>query len=294
MVNGVTVDRLPVFVDPEHDTIVADGRTLPKMARARRVYVMLHKPTRTLCVASDEPGADRRTVMDLVEHPAAPRLFPVGRLEYDATGLLLLTNDGELANRLTHPRYGVSKVYHALVKGEMSDEQAHDLARAMFHADRKAARMAREGREGEGVARPTRRVAGAYRASHVEIRVIKREAGKSMLEITLSEGRNHQVGSILSAAGFPLKKLAQVAVGPLKLRALGPGAWRELERAEVAALLDATRQKPTKRGPGGAVRASARPPERRAGGSAPARETQGPGPVAGRPRARRARRGGDA
>jgi len=119
-VNGRVVDELPAWVDPMADDIVVNGRPVPKAER--HVYVMLYKPRNTLSTLSDPDH--RRTVADLVQHPSVDRLYPVGRLDYDTMGLLLMTNDGELANRLTHPRYGVHKTYRAVVKGAVSGRGA--------------------------------------------------------------------------------------------------------------------------------------------------------------------------
>src|SRR5690606_13551855 len=127
-VNGEVVTELPIFVDPREDRILVEGRPLPKRGGGdRNIYIMLNKPERTLTTVTDErefggEGGGRRTVMDLVDHPARARLFPVGRLDYATRGLVLLTNDGELANKLTHPRYGVHKTYEAVVKGVLPDD----------------------------------------------------------------------------------------------------------------------------------------------------------------------------
>ena len=116
-VNGTVVLTLPVLVDPLHDRIEIDGRPLPQMtARGERtIHVMLYKPRHTVTTASDPEG--RRTVTELVEHPSGVRLYPVGRLDFDTMGLVLLTNDGDLANKLTHPRFGIEKTYRAIVRG---------------------------------------------------------------------------------------------------------------------------------------------------------------------------------
>ena len=221
-VNGHLVDELPAWIDPEQDRVVVDGKVVE--FDSRRIYVMLNKPTRTITTTRDEPDLDRRTVVDLVDHPAAERLFPVGRLDFDTTGLVLLTNDGELANKLTHPRFGVAKTYRALVKGRLSDEDVERLAEGIYLAERKA---------GETV--------GAQRASHVGLRVSKRDRDKTTLEITLKEGRNRQVRRMLAAVGCPVKKLERIAMGPVKLSGLARGAWRELQRKEVEALRRAVR-----------------------------------------------------
>jgi len=216
-VNGEPVRTLPVFVDPQRDAIVVDGRPLPRPER--RIYVMLHKPPRTLTTARDEPGAERRTVLDMVDHPSRARLFPVGRLDYDTIGLVLLTNDGELANQLTHPRYEIEKTYHAVVKGAVDDDALDKLAKGMYLAQR------REGR-----------TVGGSRASHGGLEIKKRDRDRTVLQITLKEGQNRQVRRMLAKTGHPVKKLTRVAMGPLKLKGLARGEWRELSASEIGAL----------------------------------------------------------
>jgi len=217
VVNSKMVTTLPAWVDPEEDHIVVQGKPLPQADR--KLYIMLNKPPRTLSTAKDEPGADRRTVTDLVDHPAAPRLFPIGRLDYDTVGLILLTNDGELANRLTHPRYGVPKTYKVSVKGELDEEAIAELERGIYLAQRKAGRTE-----------------GAVRTAHVEIALIARDRDKTVVELTLREGRNRQVRRMLAAVGYPVKKLERVGMGPVKLKGLARGQWRELTRDEIRLL----------------------------------------------------------
>jgi len=216
-VNGQTVTTLPLWVDPELDTIEVDGRAI--QTKARHVYVMLNKPRRTLSTASDEPGALRRTVIEMVDHPAAPRLFPVGRLDYDTMGLILLTNDGDLANRLTHPTFGVPKTYHVVVRGSLDDAAIAEIERGIYLAER---------RQGQTV--------GASRTAGVELALLRRERDRTILQLTLREGRNRQVRRMLAAVGCPVKRLERVAMGPVRLSKLRRGEWRELTRDEIRAL----------------------------------------------------------
>ena len=222
-VNGEIVRELPAFVDPEADRIEIDGRPLPKPER--HIYLMLNKPRRTVTTAADEPGAERRTVLDLVDHPARTRLFPVGRLDFDTMGLLLLTNDGDLANLLTHPRYGVAKSYLATVAGVLTDEDAQTLEEGIYLAER------REGR-----------TVGAARTARVQVQIHKRDRDRTILRIELKEGRNRQVRRMLAKVGCPVKKLERVEMGPLKLKGLARGAWRELTSTELRVLRDAVRR----------------------------------------------------
>ncbi len=216
-VNGEVVRTNPAWVDPDRDRVEVAGE--PVRPPDRRIYVLLNKPARVLSTARSEPGDTRRTVLDLVDHPAGARLYPVGRLDFETTGLLLLTNDGDLANRLTHPRFGVEKTYHAVVRGRIEDEDVARLEKGIYLAER------REGR-----------TVGASRTARVRIRILKRDRDRTTLELTLKEGRNRQVRRLLAAVGCPVKRLERVAMGPLRLKGIARGAWRELTRAELQAL----------------------------------------------------------
>ncbi len=223
-VNGELVTDLPAWATPE-DEIRVSGRIVarptsrgrgetPTTEPAKLVYVMLHKPRDTVTTASDPEG--RRTAVELVRHPSGARLFPIGRLDFDSQGLLLMTNDGELANRLTHPRYGVKKTYRALVKGRPTEEALRQLEKGVYLAYRK-----------EG------KTDGAERAAPVALRVISSDRDRSVVEITLAEGRNRQVRRMLAGVGCPVKRLVRVSMGPLSLRGLAVGQWRDLTRDEV-------------------------------------------------------------
>jgi len=196
-VNGVTAE-LNTFVE-EGDVVDLDGQLLVPQALA---YVLLHKPAGVVTTARDPHG--RPTVVGLVEHES--RVLPVGRLDADTTGALLLTNDGELAHRLAHPRYQVEKVYEAEVEGEPDDEA---LARLT-----------------EGVDLDDGRTAPA--------RV--RRLAPSRIELAIHEGRKHQVKRMLEAVGHPVLRLHRSRYAGLTADELEPGAWRELSPAEVAAL----------------------------------------------------------
>lgn len=262
-VNGEVVASLPKLVDPLTDRIEIDGRPLKRMtARGERpVYVMLYKPRHTVSTASDPEG--RRTVTDLVEHPTGVRLYPVGRLDYDTMGLVLLTNDGDLANKLTHPRYGVHKTYRAIVRGRLEEEDVARLEKGIVLATR------REGR-----------TVGVERTGGAEITIVKREPARTIIDITLDEGRNRQVRRMLAKVGCPVKKLVRIRLGPLALKGVSMGHWRELLPGEVAALRRAVRDRPSKKAPSGARK-------KRPGSKAPA-PSRGPG-AAGRKKKGRAR-----
>jgi len=198
-----------------------NGRPLPKAER--HVYVMLNKPARVLTSARDEPGADRKTVVDLVPHPSGAKLFPVGRLDFETTGLLILTNDGELANRLTHPRYGVPKTYRATVKGRLDAAAAAELESGIVLTDR---------RDGATV--------GASRTNRAGVEIVHAEADRTVVDVTLYEGRNRQVRRMLASIGHEVRALERTAMGPVRLKGVARGHWRELTAREVGALRRAT------------------------------------------------------
>jgi 23S rRNA pseudouridine2605 synthase len=181
------------------DVVEVDGARVERQPLA---YVLLHKPAGVVTTASDPQG--RRTVVDLV--PAEPRVVPVGRLDADTTGALLLTNDGDLAHRLAHPRYGVPKVYEADVEGSPSDDAIARLRAGIELED------------------------GLTAPAEVE------RLGRGRLELTLHEGRRHQVKRMCEAVGHPVRSLRRVRYAELDLDGLGPGEWRELTPGEVAAL----------------------------------------------------------
>ncbi|MFI4882893.1 MAG: pseudouridine synthase [Phycisphaerales bacterium JB064] len=216
-VNGQIITDLPAFADPRKDDIRVNGRRIRRPEQS--VTVVFNKPTATLTTAADEPGMDRRTVMDIVQHPLAPRLFPVGRLDYDTTGLLILTNDGELANRLAHPRYEIPKTYRAIVSGVMTDESLESLERGVVLAHRTKGK--------------TR---GAERTQGVQVTITKQLRDRAHLEITLTEGRNREVRRVLARVGCPVRKLERVAIGPVKLAELRRGHWRDIRPSELKAL----------------------------------------------------------
>src|SRR5437867_10234770 len=196
-VNGVR-GELSTFVG-EGDVVDLDGLLLVPQALA---YVLLHKPAGVVTTARDPHG--RRTVVDLVRHEA--RVVPVGRLDADTTGALLLTNDGELAHRLAHPRYEVDKVYEVEVEGRPTAEALRRLEQGLELDDGRTA--------------PAR----------------VRRLGPSRLELTIHEGRKHQVKRMLDAVGYPVTRLHRSAYAGISADDLEPRAWRELTDDEVARL----------------------------------------------------------
>jgi 23S rRNA pseudouridine2605 synthase len=193
-VNG-EAGQLNTFVGAD-DRVAVDGEPV---AKQRLAYVLLHKPAGVVTTARDPQG--RRTVVDLVAHES--RVVPVGRLDVDTTGALLLTNDGELAHRLAHPRYGVEKVYEAEVEGE---PDADDVRRL-----------------GEGVELED----GVTAPAHARL------VAPARVELILHEGRNRQVKRMLEAVGHPVRALHRSRYANLTLDGLAPGEWRELTRDEI-------------------------------------------------------------
>jgi pseudouridine synthase len=206
-INGSVVTRLGTLADPESDRISVDGTSLG--ARPQLVYLVLNKPPGYVTTASDERG--RPTVMDLV-YKTKQRVFPVGRLDMDSEGLLLLTNDGELAQRLTHPRHEVEKEYLTLVLGTPDPDALHRLR--------------------HGVAIDGRPTAPA------SVEVIKPpdgnpRPGRTWLRLVLKEGRKRQIRQMCETVGHPVERLIRSRIGPLRLRGLVRGRVRELTPDEI-------------------------------------------------------------
>ncbi|MEX0666047.1 MAG: pseudouridine synthase [Acidimicrobiia bacterium] len=204
-VDGHTAE-LGMRVDPETQQITVDGT--PVTTRSDVVYYLLNKPTRVVTTADDPEG--RHTVLELV--PADPRVFPVGRLDYDTEGLLILTNDGDLAQLLTHPSHGVEKTYLAEVSGVPTAATVRALRQGIELDD--------------GPTAPAR------------VRIVQHDGGRTALELTIHEGRNRQVRRMCEAVGHPVQRLVRTRIGPLHDDRLAPGEWRTLEPTEVRKLYE--------------------------------------------------------
>jgi 23S rRNA pseudouridine2605 synthase len=188
-------------------TIEIDGVPLP--VRPGLVYYLLYKPRGVISTVDDPHG--RPAVTDLV--PAETRVHPVGRLDGQSEGLLLLTNDGDLTARLTHPRYGVEKTYVVAVAGEPSPRTLRRLVDGVELED------------------------GPARA--VRVRLVDRRQGEALVEVVMNEGRKREVRRMLAEVGYPVVRLVRTAIGPLRDRDLEPGTWRSLDVGEVRALYEA-------------------------------------------------------
>jgi pseudouridine synthase len=205
-VNGAAVETMGPDVDPDRDEVRLDGRLI--MPEARKVYIMLNKPAGYICSCRDDRG--RKTVLTLIDGVDA-RIFPVGRLDYDTEGLLLLTNDGDFAYRCTHPAHEVEKEYLVIAYG-LLEETAAEALRAGVMLD--------------GVI-----------TSPAMVKVEKRTPEETRLTITVHEGRNRQVRRMIEAVGSSVKYLKRVSEGSLKLGGLKPGKWRYLTDNEFNRLV---------------------------------------------------------
>ena len=204
-VDGQVVRRFGARVDPVTQVIKVDGRRIP--AKPGLVYLAFNKPVKVLTAMSDDRG--RRTVTDFLGS-RTERLFHIGRLDYDTEGLMLLTNDGELAHRLAHPSFEVAKTYLAEVPGPVPKDLGRRL-QAGIELD-------------DGVASADR------------FRVVDQHAGKALVELTLHEGRKHIVRRMLAEAGHPVSRLVRTDIGPIKLGNLKPGSTRDLTTREIGEL----------------------------------------------------------
>ncbi len=204
--NGKVSTTLGIRVDPERDQVRVDGRRV--RAPGRRAYYLLNKPKGVITSASDPQG--RPTVVELLQG-VRERVFPVGRLDWSSEGLLILTNDGDLAFRLTHPANHVAKVYRVKVKGSVGDQEIGTLRRGL-HLD-------------------------GRRTVPAKIERISAQAN-SWLEVTLFEGRKNQIRRMFDRLGHRVQKLKRIAIGPIRDRALKPGQWRRLTPEEVRRLLE--------------------------------------------------------
>lgn len=201
-------------MDPDYDKVSIDGKNVRIVRKRQYTYIMLHKPRGYLTTRSDDRG--RKTVMDLVADVPA-MLRPVGRLDKDSEGLLLMTDDGAFINLLTHPSGGVGKLYRVTVNPRATEEQVVQMASGVVLDD-------------------------GVRTQPCVIHVVTDEPGRTVLEITLHEGRNRQIRRMCSAVGLQVVRLKRSAEGPVKLGMLQPGEYRELKRSEVSALRNAAQK----------------------------------------------------
>jgi len=205
-VNGVVVTELGTKVDPQTDVVTLDGKTLTLAAGP--VYIALNKPAGVMTTMSDPQG--RMTVATLVPTKEYPGLFPVGRLDYETTGLLLFSTDGELAHRLLHPKWHVEKVYRALIDGRAVEAELQRLRDGVYLDD--------------GMTAPAR------------VKSLRSSGTTTFVEIAITEGRKRQVRRMFSKIGHPVLELHRASFGPVGLGDLSRASWRHLTPEEIAAL----------------------------------------------------------
>ncbi|MFP4105699.1 MAG: pseudouridine synthase [Phycisphaerae bacterium] len=208
-VNGDIVVDLPCFVDPEQDDIRIDGERLKNPEPESKKYFIVNKPRGVVCTQSDPQGRPR--VIDMVPQ-IEQRVYCVGRLDKDSTGLVLLTNDGEFCNRITHPRYGVEKTYVVEVRGRMEGEQIEQLKKGGYIDGKRTQRL--------------------------WLKVLRKGRSETVLEIRLREGRNREIRRLLARVGHKVMRLKRVAIGPVTDRGLKIGSVRPLKRNEIRKLLE--------------------------------------------------------
>lgn len=217
MVDGETVTELGTKIDPEKSTVTFRGRKVQPEDQVPTT-VMLHKPAGYVTTSHDQFG--RPNVTQLVDIPGV-RLYPVGRLDYQTTGLLLLSNDGDLTYQLTHPGNRVPKVYQALVAGEITSEEIRKLEKGVVLED-------------------------GFRTAPAEVKLVSLKSGNSRIEITIYEGKNHQVRRMAKAVGHPVLRLKRVQEGNLRLGTLKEGEYRILSDKEIRELKEPQDKRPNR------------------------------------------------
>lgn len=211
-VNGAIIREQGSRIDPTRDVVQVDGQVV--QMHSQQIYILLHKPAGYLSTVSDPQG--RPTVLDLLPPDLRQqRIYPVGRLDNDTSGLLLLTNDGDFALHLTHPRYALEKHYEALVEGRPSGRAITSLRQGVFITEDSGSR---------------------YKTAPARIDSIRHEGIYSRLVLTIHEGRKRQVRRMLATVGLAVLTLKRVGIGTLTLSALPAGKWRHLTEAEVLTL----------------------------------------------------------
>lgn len=200
-VNGAVLKE-PGYDVAEGDVVEVNGRRIE--SNEKKVYILLNKPVGFVTTVSDDK--DRDTVMDLVADVDS-RIFPVGRLDYNTCGMLIMTNDGDFAYRLTHPKHEMPKTYRALVAGVLSDEKRRRLERGVD--------------------------IGGFKTSPAKVRVVRGTPKTTLVDITIHEGKNRQVRKMFKAVGNNVQQLQRIAIGDIKLGRLAEGHYRKLTREEV-------------------------------------------------------------
>ena len=205
-VNGKIVIESPCFVNPEQDKITVDGRKI-KHRREEKVYYLVNKPRGYICTSSDPDG--RKKVIDIIP-PSRERIYCVGRLDAESTGLVILTNDGNLTNRLTHPRYGVKKTYMVNISDRVDGEDTEKILEGLYLDGTKC--------------KPD------------SIKIARRSNTSTLLEVVMSEGKNREIRRLFARLGYKVRRLRRVSIGPVTDRGLKTGNWRPLTIKEIKQL----------------------------------------------------------
>lgn len=205
-VNGVLVTELGIKVNPLDDIIEYNGKIITK--EEKKVYIMLNKPEGYISSVKDEKG--RATILDIVK--VEERVYPIGRLDYDSSGLLLLTNDGEIYNKIIHPREELTKKYIAVVKGEVTNKDIEAFKKGVD--------------------------IGGYITAPAELRIISYDRDISTIEVGIHEGKNRQIRKMCAAINHEVLSLKRISIGELKLGYLKRGEWRELKQEEVQYIIN--------------------------------------------------------
>ena len=222
-VNGIRVDFLPAWVNPKVDKITVEDHKIK--FHAEPVYLMYYKPRGIICTMSDPEG--RPCIGDIIQQHSGSRIFPIGRLDMDSQGLLLLTSDNVLANELTHPRHGMSKTYEVTVRGKVVEETIATLQKGIYLADTHTKHESKKG----------------GKRAHIEtIKIVRHDRDRTLLSLTLKEGRNRQIRRMLAIVGHPVKRLRRTHIGDVALKGLRPGQWRDLTSKEINSLRQSVRR----------------------------------------------------
>ncbi|MHC5083495.1 MAG: pseudouridine synthase [Planctomycetota bacterium] len=209
-VNGKVVSELPAFANPQADDIRVDNQRIKK---AEKVYFLLNKPKGVICTNADPMG--RRKAVDLID--CQERIFCVGRLDADTTGLIILTNDSELTNRLTHPRYELPKTYHVKIRGRMEGAELEKLKKGVWLSEGKTERAA--------------------------VKVLKKTHQETLLEISIRQGLNRQIRRTFAHIGYKVKSLKRVQIGDIVLKGIAVGSYKRMTKTQLAYLKKATGMK---------------------------------------------------
>lgn len=213
----ITVNGRPAKIghpiNASRDVIAVDGKRVYLTNKNQKYYIMLNKPRGYVTTMSDEMG--RRCVAELCSD-APVKVYPVGRLDKDSEGIILMTNDGQFANMIMHPKYRISKTYRVTVRPDISEEQLVQLSTGVMLDDKMT--------------------------EPAQVHVLTKEEGRVVLQMTITEGRNRQIRRMCEAVGLEVARLKRISVGPVKLGMLKPGTWRELTQQEVAALRNAMKR----------------------------------------------------